>query len=385
MKFFHTADWHLGKLVQGVYMTEEQAFILQQFLKEIENEKPDCVVIAGDLYDRAVPPTEAINLLNEILEKIVLDLKTPVIAIAGNHDSPGRLHFGSKIMKTSGFHIIGELSLPIEPVVLEDNHGEVHFHLVPYTEPSIIRKLLNNEEIKTHNDALEALVVHIEEKKVQSARHVFVGHLFATPNGEAKENTSTSERPLSIGGAEYVSHHHFKGFHYTALGHLHQAHYVGDERVRYAGSLLKYSVSEEKHKKGYYAVEIDESGNTTVEKRLLTANRDLYTVEGFIEDIEKHARCEDFVFVRLLNDTPVLSAMERVRSVYPNAMHIERSLRTSTSNMDFQQTMDRTKLDDLSLFKAFYKEIKGTEVSKEVEGLFKETIQELLQAEGERR
>ena len=120
MKFFHTADWHLGKLVQGVYMTEEQRFILNQFIEAIEIEKPDAIVIAGDLYDRAVPPTEAVALLDEVLEKIVMDMKIPVIAIAGNHDSPGRLHFGSSLMQKNGYFIAGQVSKEIEPVVLQD-------------------------------------------------------------------------------------------------------------------------------------------------------------------------------------------------------------------------------------------------------------------------
>ena len=131
MKFFHTADWHLGKLVQGVYMTEDQRYVLDQFIKAIEEEKPDAVIIAGDLYDRAVPPTEAVDLLDEVLQTITLNLKTPVLAIAGNHDSPTRLDFGSKMMKANGLHIVGEFSKDLEPVILQDQFGEVHFHLVP--------------------------------------------------------------------------------------------------------------------------------------------------------------------------------------------------------------------------------------------------------------
>src|SRR5690625_2224133 len=133
MKFFHTADWHLGKLVQGVYMTEDQEYVLEQFIQAIKQEKPDAVVIAGDLYDRAVPPTEAVQLLNRVLDQIVLELNTPVLAIAGNHDSPSRLHFGSKMMTEKGFHVVGQLEKDYSPVVFEDKHGEVHFHLVPYS------------------------------------------------------------------------------------------------------------------------------------------------------------------------------------------------------------------------------------------------------------
>jgi DNA repair protein SbcD/Mre11 len=387
MKFFHTADWHLGKLVQGVYMTEDQLYILDQFIEAIKLEKPDAVIIAGDLYDRAVPPTEAVLLLNEILEKIVIDLKTPVLAVAGNHDSPSRLNFGSKIMKSVGFHIVGEFSYPFEPVILNDEFGEVHFHLVPYTDPSRVRHVFIDETVKSHNDAMKTIVEKIEEIKDKSARHVFVGHAFITHNGAEMDNTSDSERPLSIGGAEHVSDSHLRGFHYAALGHLHQAHHSGIETVRYSGSPLKYSSSEATHKKGFLVVELNEKGEVFVEKRFLTPKRDLYIVEGYLEEIEKHDISEDYVFVRLLDETPVLAPMERIRTVYPNAMHVERVGGQSRVGVeeDCIDKKDRSKLDDISLFKAFYKEVKGLEATEETEQLFKDTLHQLLQIEGERK
>src|SRR5690606_25352487 len=157
-------------------------------------------------------------------------------AVAGNHDSPSRLDFGSSIMKTAGLHMAGELAYPFEPVVLRDEDGEVHFHLIPYAEPGKVRHLLGDEQIRTHDDAMGKIVEAIKTTLDPHARHVLVGHAFVTPGGEAQANTSDSERPLSIGGAEHVSAKHFDGFHYTALGHLHQAHHVGNETTRYAGS-----------------------------------------------------------------------------------------------------------------------------------------------------
>ena len=163
MKFFHTADWHLGKLVQGVYMTEDQAYILQQFIEIVEEEQPDAIVIAGDLYDRAVPPTEAVQLLNDVLDDIILKLKIPVLAIAGNHDSPSRLNFASKIIMENGLHIVGQLDQQLEPVILKDTFGEVHFHLVPFCEPSIVRTVFQDEEIRTYDDAMKKIVDEITE------------------------------------------------------------------------------------------------------------------------------------------------------------------------------------------------------------------------------
>ncbi|MDN7243212.1 exonuclease SbcCD subunit D [Planococcus sp. N028] len=383
MKFFHTADWHLGKLIQGVYMTDEQRFVLKQLIAAIEEEQPDAVIIAGDLYDRAVPPTEAVNLLDEVLAKIVLELNTPVLAVAGNHDSPGRLNFGSRIMKMNGIHIAGQVQRDHEPVVLTDEHGEVHFHLIPYTDPSLVKYTLENPEVRSHNDAMKAITENIKTSLDPKARHVLVGHAFVTPHGEQEDNTSDSERPLSIGGAEHVDAHHFKGFHYTALGHLHKAHYVLNETVRYAGSPLKYSISEEKHQKGFHVVELDAAGVVTVEKRLFVPNRDMRTVEGTIEEILTHEFNEDFVFVKLLDDAPVLYPMEKVRSVYPNAMHVERKNLIGSAAQS--ETGARRKMDSLSLFKAFYEEVKGEAASKETEAIFKDVVDEFLNEESDKK
>ena len=173
---------------------------------------------------------------------------------------------------------------------------------------------------------MKKIIDSIREKMISNARHVFVGHAFVTPQGESEDNTSDSERPLAIGGAEYVSAHLFEPFQYTALGHLHQAHYVLNETIRYAGSPLKYSISEEHHSKGFYIVELDGEGNAMVEKRELKPKHDMRTVEGKIEEILQHSVSEDYVFVKLLDETPVLFPMEKVRSVYPNAMHVERKV-----------------------------------------------------------
>lgn len=385
MKFFHTADWHLGKLVQGVYMTEDQAFILEQLIQAIEDERPDAVIIAGDLYDRAVPPTEAVQLLNEVLDKIVVELRIPVLAVAGNHDSPSRLHFGSKMMTEKGFHIVGQYEKNHQPIVLKDTYGDVHFHLIPYCDPSIVRNIFQDESIKTHDDAMEKIVDNITDSMDKNARHVFVGHAFVTPFGEKRENTSESERPLSIGGAEHVNANHFDVFHYTALGHLHQAHYVQNETIRYAGSPLKYSISEEHHKKGYSVVELDEKGEVTIEKRFLTPRRDVRTVEARIEDILTYPINEDYVFVKLTDEAPVLSPMEKIRSVFPNAMHVERKHDGFIHSLEKNHQKRRHELSDVELFKAFYKEVKGFEATEQTENIFNEVLDELLKAENETR
>lgn len=383
MKFIHTADWHLGKLVQGVYMTEDQRYVLKQLIEVIKAEKPDALVIAGDLYDRAVPPTDAVELLNEVLEEIVIDLGTPVLAIAGNHDSPDRLDFASRIMEAKGLHISGLNKKEHSPVVLKDAHGEVHFHLVPYADPSQVRYLLQDEEIRSHDDAMRALTARITARMNSDARHVFVGHAFVTPRGEKQANTSDAERPLSVGGAEHVRAEYLAPFHYAALGHLHQAHYVSEDRIRYAGSPLKYSISEERHDKGFYVVEIDAEGNVLVDKRTLNSLRDMRRIEATMAELETHPINEDYVFVTLLDDNPVLFPMEKVRAVYPNALHVERKLNRQAALDSGEPGTSRSQKDQVELFASFYREVMGNVLGDEKKRLFRDVFEDVLRAEGE--
>ncbi|WP_299510434.1 exonuclease SbcCD subunit D [uncultured Rummeliibacillus sp.] len=382
MKIFHTADWHLGKLVQGVSMIEDQAYILSQFIQEIDKEKPDVVVIAGDLYDRSVPPTEAVSLLDNIFSEIAIKREIPVVAIAGNHDSPGRIHFGSQFMDAKGLHIIGNLSKELKPVVLNDEFGEVHFHLIPYTDPSHVRYIYGDDTVKTQQDAMAKILEHVVESLDPSARHVLVGHAFVTKDGVKEENNTDAERPLSIGGSECIDAKLFEPFHYTALGHLHQAHFVDQEKIRYSGSPLKYSISEETHKKGYLIIDLAADGSIEVTKKPLVPKRELRTVEKSMDEILKSPKSEDYVFVKLLDDTPIISPMEKIRSVYPNAMHVERVILKDYSNVE-QEIESRQKMDDMTLFKSFYKEILGKSADEQTILLFQEILQEELLAKRE--
>ena len=382
MKIFHTADWHLGKLVQGVYMTEDQHYILQQFMQAIDEEKPDVIIVAGDLYDRSMPPVEAVNLLNDMLAEMVLEKKIPVLAIAGNHDSAGRLNFGSRLMRESGLHMAGQFSKEHAPIVLSDEFGDVHFHLVPFAEPAAVRTIFTDDTIQSHQDAMQKIIAHIKETLDATKRNVFIGHAFVTKYGKEEENTSDSERPLSIGGSECVDAALFEQFNYTALGHLHKAHFVLNETIRYAGSPLKYSLSEHLHEKGFLIVELDAAGQVAVEKRKLIPRRNLRVVEGLMNDLLKLSPSEDYVFVRLTDETPVSSPMERIRTVFPNALHIER--KAAQMNLPHEiQAIETEKVEDIDLFRAFYGEMIGEQPDSETERLFTDMLQELLDEERE--
>lgn len=382
MKIFHTADWHLGKLVQGISMTEDQRHILHQFIEEIKKEQPDVVIIAGDLYDRSVPPTDAIQLLNQTLKQILIDEKTPIVAIAGNHDSATRVNFGSELMKASGLHMVGHLEKTIEPVVLQDAYGEVHFYLVPFAEPSTVRAIYEDDSITTHEAAMAKVIEQIKINLDPTKRNIIVAHAFITKDGLPEPNTSDSERKLTIGGTECINSALFEPFCYTALGHLHQAHFVANQSIQYAGSPLKYSESEVTHKKGFLIVELDAAGKVTIDKRLLSPRHEMRIVTGLLDEVLQHSRNEDYVFVKLLDENYVKGAVELVRTVYPNALHIER---TAVYRQIEQQTttMSRVQMDDSELFELFYTEITGKPLSDETKSIYTEVLQQLADNERE--
>ena len=384
LNILHLADLHLGKLVHDVSMTADQEYVLmKQLIREIEEDLPDVVVIAGDIYDRPVPSTEAIDLFDRLLQELVLKLKVPVLAIAGNHDSAGRLHFASSILQASGLHIAGELTADLKPVVMNDAHGEVHFYLVPYADPVKVRYVFEDTSVRTHDDAMRVIVNKIKETMNRDVRNVFVGHAFVTPTGEAEPNTSDSERVLEVGGAEHVNAAHFADFDYVALGHLHRAHAVGSDRIRYAGSPLKYSISEESHKKGYLRIELGATREIEVKQCLLQPLRDMRRVEGLIAEILLHEQHQDYVFVTLLDPDVVLSPMEKVRSVFPNAMHVER--KQSDIGMDgaYSVASERKGMSNLDLFKAFYHLVSEKQASEETVALYVKTYNEVNRTEGD--
>ena len=280
-------------------------------------------------------------------------------------------------MKENGLHIVGNLQKDLDPVVLSDDLGEVHFYLIPYVDPSTVAHVFEDESIKTHDQAMKRITDEIKLKMNPNVRNVFVGHAFVTPYGEVEENTSESERPLAIGGAEHVNAAHFDCFNYTALGHLHRAHYVKKENIRYSGSLLKYSLSEENHKKGFLKVDLDAQGDIFVERIQLKAKRDLYSIEGKMKEILEHERCDDYVFIHLLDDLPVLSPMEKVRSVFPNALHLTRMTKYELIDRKTNKTAKK-ELSPIEKYELFYEEVKGRKLQAKEKQIIEETILQVM-------
>jgi DNA repair protein SbcD/Mre11 len=378
MKFIHTADWHLGKLVHGVYMTENQREALNQFVEIVAEEKPDAVVIAGDLYDRSVPPTDAVDLLDEILFKINVELKTPVVAIAGNHDSAERLSFGSSWYKHSQFYLSGKLTNSFKPVQVNG----VNFYLVPFAEPGVVRQMLGDDSIHSHQDAMKALIGKMEENLNPNEPNVLIGHAFVLGG-----QTSDSERILSVGGSGCVGAELFEPFSYTALGHLHSPDAIKHDKVKYAGSLLKYSFSEAKQNKSISIIEMDEKGNFSHRYRSLNPTHDMRELEGHLEELldpffyEKQ-RLHDYLKITLLDEGALLDPINKLRQVYPNVLHLERKIDITDMKKKQSFTITRNeKKSELDLFEQFYTDMTTAEFTSDKKEVMADVIEKVLREE----
>lgn len=380
MRFIHTSDWHLGRVFHGIHLTDDQAYVLDQFISFIRDAKPDAILIAGDIYDRSIPPNEAVQLLDEMLSRILIDYKVPVILIAGNHDSPQRLGFGHRLLYSQGLYIVSQLNDNLKPIAIPDKYGPVYFCPIPYAEPPVVREKLNMAEVHDHDRAMAVLTEYLTSRIPGSIRTVALGHAFVA-GGEV----SDSERPLSIGGVNTVSANYFRTFNYVALGHLHKAQSAGGEHIRYAGSLMKYSFSEANHKKSVTLVEMDALGKTKHETISLCPRRDMRRLEGFLSDILKDPgkgeNREDYIMVTLKDSGAILDAIGKIREIYPNVLHIERPHLTAGSELRGPDR-DHRRLGEAELFASFFEQVTGIQISSKQKKVFSETVKTVYQQEG---
>lgn len=385
MKIMHTGDWHIGKVVNEFHMTEDQEFVLGEITNIIKEEKPDVLVIAGDLYDRSVAPVEAVELLDKMISKILIDLHTPVIAIAGNHDSPQRLSFGSEIFKRKGLYIGGTFKKDVEKVVLKDEYGPVNFYLVPYADPAVVRDTLKDESIKNHDDAMKAIIEEVNKKIDLNERNVLVTHGFV--RGGSELELSDSERPLSIGGTDCVDVNYFKEFNYTALGHLHGPQKVECPQIRYSGSIMKYSFSEARQKKSVTIVNMDEHGHVDIELKYLHPKRDMRVIKGKIDDLLKPevytcADTEDYISAILTDEGEIMDPVSKLRAVYPNIMLITRESKMNKNEKAVTSAgRGFEKKSELELFKDFYENITGREFTEQKSQILSEIIEQTEKSE----
>ncbi len=361
MRFIHTGDWHLGKLLRERQLIEDQEFTLRGLLRLVEELRPDALVVAGDVYDRAVAPVEAVGVLDEILATLTLDLRVPVIVIAGNHDSAPRLQYLGGLVTRVGLHVVGEVGAAPAGVRVAGADGvEVVFWPLAYTDPETARGALGRADIHTHEAALQAQLDLVREQMGDDARHVVVAHAFVTG-----AQPSESERPLSVGGSGEVSRDLFDGFDYAALGHLHRPQRVG-ERVRYAGSLLKYSFDEADHRKSVSVVDIDAAGGLTVEQVELPVLHDLVRLTGSFDELLTRSDAAEYaqayVEVLLTDTDPVLDPMQKLRAVYPNILSLRREAWLGREGI--APAPDVGRLSTRELFGEFFEETAGEPLSE---------------------
>ncbi|MED9821721.1 MAG: exonuclease SbcCD subunit D [Christensenellales bacterium] len=348
MKLFHLSDLHIGKRVNEVSMLEDQAHILAQILTLIDEERPDALLIAGDVYDKSIPPAEAVSLFDDFLYS-VSRRGVPVLMISGNHDSPERLAFGRRMMEGAGVYISPVYAGETTPVTLHDAHGDVHFWLLPFLKPAHVRRFEPEAEIESYTDAVR---VAIDRMNVDfSVRNVLLTHQFVT--GAA---TCESEE-LSVGGTDNVDASVFDGFDYVALGHLHGPQNVGSSRVRYCGTPLKYSFSEEKQEKSVTVVHLGEKGTLRLEALALRPLHDMRRIRGSFAQLTAQGTAQntqDYLHIVLTDEEDVPEAMGRLRQIYPQIMKLSYDNTRTRSDQIVEGAQDVQRKSPLALFEELY-------------------------------
>lgn len=376
----HLADLHLGKRVNGFSMMEDQEYILNRILEIMEEEQPDGLLIAGDVYDKTIPPAEAVRLMDDFLTAVAAK-HVPVFLISGNHDSAERVAFGHQLMQGSGIWISPVYDGTIRHHTLEDRWGEVNIYLIPFLRPSVVRSFFPDVEIEDYTDALRTI---IEDLQVDtSRRNVVLAHQFVTAAGALPE-TCDSEQ-LSVGGLDRVDGSVFSPFDYTALGHLHGPQRVGSETIRYAGSPLKYSFSELHQKKSVTVAELREKGETEIRQIPLQPRREMTELRGTFEEILEEARKKgapqtDYYHMILTDETDVVDALSRLREYYPNIMLLDYDNRRTRSQKEVEQLDRVEERTPGELFAALYEQQNGQEMDSDrkeyLDGLIREIWEE---------
>jgi exonuclease SbcD len=365
LRFLHTADWHLGRLFHGASLLGDQAPLLDQLARLASESRVDALLLAGDVYDRSVPPAEAVALFDDFLSRMALEVRVPIVMIAGNHDSGERLGFAARLLDECGVHVAGRVT-PEAPlgreVVLDDADGPVHVRALPYADPPTVRAALGRADLKSHDAATGALLEAVRAELPAGRRSVVVAHAFVAGGAECE-----SERPLSVGGSGAVSRDRFAGFDYVALGHLHAPQRVGDERLRYSGSLAKYSFSEVDHRKSVSLVELSADGSVQIEEIALTARRDLRVLEGSMAELLRGPAsgesADDYLLVRVTDSGALLNPIGRLREVYPNVMQLERPALLAESGEAGATALQRSQ-DPSQLFADFFEQVTGEALSE---------------------
>lgn len=378
MKFLHTADLHIGKKIFEQSLIEEQRFILDEIYRIAAEERVDAVVIAGDVYDRAVPPTEAVTLLDSFLTRLI-EKKIPVLMVSGNHDSPERLAFGEKILEHQGLYVAGTLEEPPRTVTLEDEYGPVTFVLLPFVKPAVAGA-------DSSAEAVEKILGKMPVTLNLNSRYVLVTHFFVTGDNGENPELSDSECDSRAGGLDGVPARLFQNFSYVALGHIHKPQHMGTGKAYYSGSPLKYSFSEALTEKSVNIVELGEpaEAKVTVRRLPLKPLRDMRCVRGRLEELMKpetveanRGRLEDYLQVTLTDTEELIDPIGTLRSVYPNVLQILLEKNRTGEDTEYESRIAGKRKSISELFEDFYELLKGEPMDEKRREIVAETVRRI--------
>lgn len=350
MKFVHLSDLHLGKRVNEFSMIEDQAYILTKILGIIREERPDGVLIAGDIYDKSVPSVEAVSLFDDFLKQLSRQ-QTQVFIISGNHDSPERLGFASELIALSGIHIAPAYDGMVCPVSLEDGYGTVNVYMLPFIKPVHVRSAFPEEKAESYTEAVSAAIAHMDIR--EGERNILIAHQFVT--GAAR----CESEDISVGGLDNVDASVFDAFDYVALGHIHGSQQIGRESVRYCGTPLKYSFSEAKQRKSVTVAELKEKGNLGIRTVSLTPLRDLRELKGTYEELANRKNyegtsLEDYLHITLTDEEDIVDAVGKLRVIYPNLMKLDYDNRRTRENREITGGDEMEAKTPMELVREFY-------------------------------
>lgn len=377
MKLIHLSDLHLGKRVNEFSMIQDQDYILKQILRLIDGQSPDAVFMAGDIYDRPVPPAEAVELLDDFLVSLA-KRKLPVFIISGNHDSAQRLAFASRLMEKSNVYVSPVYDGSVGPVSLTDQWGNVNLYMLPFLKPAQVKPFFPDKEIDSYTQAVETAVAAMDIDRSQ--RNILITHQFVT--GAVR----CESEELSVGGADQVDARVFEAFDYVALGHLHSPQQAGGKHIRYCGTPLKYSFSEAGHKKSLTIAELREKGSLTVATEPLIPMRDMKEIRGtYMEVTDKRfydsLNLEDYFHITLTDEEDIPDAVGRLRAIYPNLMRLEYDNQRTRSTADWLKLRQVQTESPAQLFAAFYKEQNDRELTKEQNDVMDHLIRSIWEGE----
>ena len=370
MKLLHLSDLHIGKRVNEISMLPDQKHILSQILTMAREEAPDAILIAGDVYDKTVPPAEGVTLFDEFLVSLA-NLHIPVFLISGNHDSPERLAFAARLLAHRHIFISPVFDGTLTPVTLHDEHGPVEIVLLPFLKPAQVRRHFPDQEITTYTDACRAALSTLPPKET---RRILLAHQFVTGS------VTCESEEISIGGSDNVDASVFDGFDYVALGHLHSPQNVGSPRIRYCGTPLKYSFSEEHHHKSVTLVTLGEAGDPHLTLRPLTPLHDLRTLRGSFEAVSAMDSTQDYLHIVLTDEDDIPDAAAKLRAIFPNLMKLTYDNTRTRENQQIDAAEDLQRRSPLELFEEFY-QLQNNRPMSDIQRSFTRTLLETLQEE----